>query len=71
MANNFLGILLLGLICVTPAFGQDAPLTPDVDDEILPEPGQLIPRERRAQTGFKFLSVSPDLSNCSTRRSAS
>lgn len=60
MANNFLGILLLGLICVTPAFGQDAPLTPDVDDEILPEPGQLIPRERRAQTGFKFLSVSPD-----------
>jgi hypothetical protein len=60
MAKRFLGFLLLGLMCMTPAFGQDIPDTPDPDDVILPEPGQDIPRERRAQTGFKFLSVSPD-----------
>ncbi|MDP6038552.1 MAG: PorV/PorQ family protein, partial [Candidatus Latescibacteria bacterium] len=60
MAKRFLGFLLLGLMCLTPAYGQDIPDTPDVDDAILPEPGQDIPRERRAQTGFKFLSVSPD-----------
>ena len=60
MAKRFLAVLLLGLMCMTPAYGQDAPLTPDVDDALVPEPGQDIPRERRAQTGFKFLSVSPD-----------
>ncbi len=46
------------LLSLTAVRAQD--VTPDPDDEALPDPGQDIPRERRAQTGFKFLSVSPD-----------
>ena len=60
MTKRFLAFLsmlcCLGLASATAVFAQD--VTPDPDDVELP--GQDIPRERRAQTGFKFLSVSPD-----------
>ena len=62
MTKRFLAFLLMlccmGLTSATAVVAQE--VTPDPDDEVLPDPGQDIPRERRAQTGFKFLSVSPD-----------
>jgi len=60
MMKKLLVLMLLCLMGLAPAYAQDTPdldLSEDVD---LPVPGQDIPRERRAQTGFKFLSVSPD-----------
>ncbi len=54
----FLTLCCMWLLGLTSVYAQD--VSPDPDDEVLPEPGQDIPRERRAQTGFKFLSVSPD-----------
>ncbi len=48
---------MLGLLFYLPANAQN-----DADDAepVVIEPGQDIPGERRAQTGFKFLGVSPD-----------
>ena len=48
---------MLGLLFYLPANAQD---DPDDVEPVVVEPGQDIPRERRAQTGFKFLGVSPD-----------
>lgn len=59
MARKFLAFLLLSTIGLTPVYAQDE-VVDDPSDTVQPEPGQDIPRERRAQTGFKFLSVSPD-----------
>ena len=50
---------LLGLLYVAPATAQDETAA-DGGEAAQPTPGQDIPREKRAQTGFKFLSVSPD-----------
>ena len=47
---------LIACLIGLPAAGQDAVL----DDPDEPSFGQNIARERRGQTGFKFLSVSPD-----------
>ena len=60
MTRKFLTFVALSLMCLTPIYAQDTVDTTDPDDLPVPEPGQDIPRERRAQTGFKFLSVSPD-----------
>jgi len=60
MTKKFLTFVTLSLMCLTPIYAQDTVDTTDPDDLPVPEPGQDIPRERRAQTGFKFLSVSPD-----------
>ena len=60
MTRKFLTFVALSLMCLTPIYAQDPVDTTDPDDLPVPEPGQDIPRERRAQTGFKFLSVSPD-----------
>ena len=60
MTRKFLTFVTLSLMCLTPIYAQDPVDTTDPDDLPVPEPGQDIPRERRAQTGFKFLSVSPD-----------
>ena len=60
MTRKFLTLVALSLMCLTPIYAQDTVDTTDPDDLPVPEPGQDIPRERRAQTGFKFLSVSPD-----------
>ncbi len=60
MTRKFLTFVALSLMCLTPLYAQDPVDTTDPDDLPVPEPGQNIPSERRAQTGFKFLSVSPD-----------
>ena len=48
---------MLGLLFYLPASAQN---DADEAEPVVIEPGQDIPRERRAQTGFKFLTVSPD-----------
>ena len=60
MTRKFLTYVALSLMCLTPLYAQDSVDTTDPDDLPVPEPGQDLPRERRAQAGFKFLSVSPD-----------
>ena len=60
MTRKFLTLVALSLMCLTPLYAQDPVDTTDPDDLPVPEPGQDLPRERRAQAGFKFLSVSPD-----------